>query len=73
MFYRETVIVINETFAILIKFWICGIKLEGGNMMRNKLAASEDLYLMNYIFQGGKYYELCVFSIILTHNSPVPV
>ena len=31
-------------------------------MMRNKLAASEDLYLMNYIFQGGKYYELCVFS-----------
>ena len=42
-------------------------------MMRNKLAASEDLYLMNYIFQRGKYYELCVFSIILTHNSPVPV
>ena len=40
--------------------------------MRNKLAASEDLYLINLIFQGGKYYDLGVFSIF-THNSPVPV
>ena len=40
--------------------------------MRNKLAASKDLYLINFIFQAGIYYELGVFSI-LTHNSPVPV
>ena len=26
--------------------------------MRNKLAASEDLYLINFIFQGGKKYLL---------------
>ena len=26
--------------------------------MRNKLAASEDLYLINFIFQGGKKYFL---------------
>ena len=73
---EKLLLLLNETFALLIKFKICGIlKLEGGNMMRmrNKLAASEDLYLINFIFQGGKYYELGVFSIILTHNSPVPV